>query len=356
MYFEENKAEKNKNYIREKLFTNNEEKEKENENNKNFTFNLEYQKIINTSDGQSKITSKLKKLINFVRERYYYRDIKGNRIIPKGILLPTPFQKLQKINEEIKNYYEAKINRKNSPLIVKNYRNKNIYLETNYNDFNNLSNTNRRKAKNYFPSKLYTKSLEKINLNKKYNSYNTINNNNGIKNNLISLSNIINRKNKNINIKENENHNNIGLSKYFYDSQFNQINFWKTRLLYTKSLNNNEKALKNNSKLKNCLTEYNKKNNANPIININNKNNFKNCKSFKLKSFSKERCWPNVLNKYDLIQFNINQLIKRDLKNKDKVVLNMRKTHENFKDKKIMKNKTINVNMDKIKILDYYKN
>ena len=149
----QNFSERYRNIIREKLFTDNEEKERKNEEAnfpKNFAFNLEYQKIINSNDGESKITSELKKLIAFVREKNYYRDIKGNRITRKGELLPTPFQKLQKKNEEIKNYYENKINRKKSPLILKNYRNKNIYLDNNLKILNSLGSTSKKKAKNYF--------------------------------------------------------------------------------------------------------------------------------------------------------------------------------------------------------------
>ena len=361
MFLEEKENEKNKINIRETISIDNEEQEKENEDNKNIAFNLEYQKIVNTSDGQTKITYEIKKLIDFVRERYFYKDINGNRITPKGELLPTPFQKLQKINEEIKSYYENKLNRKNSPLIVENYKNKNINSSHKNNTLNSLSSKNRLKEKNFLPLKI-TKNLEKINLNKRLTNNKTLDNK-GIQNNFTPLT-MSNFKKPYIklNKKENEKHNKISFSesfkrsktKYFYDSHFNQINFWKTRLLYPQLLNKNknkENEFENNSRFKNFITEYNKRNNENDIkskINMGGINKVKNYKSLRSKTFTKD------LNKYELMQFNINQLIKRDLTNKDKIVLNIRKSHDNLV-KKIMKNKIINVNMDKIKILDYYK-
>ena len=163
---------KKQNVIIDKLIIENGEKdEQETKSANNFAFNLEYQKIINSQDGQPKIATELKKLIDFVKNRNYYRDINGNRITPKGVLSPTPFQKLRKINEEIKNYYDYKINRKNSPFIVQNYRNKNIYLDRKHNFFNTLSYTKPKKEKKYFsPNK-----KEKINYNLFLNNYKPLN-------------------------------------------------------------------------------------------------------------------------------------------------------------------------------------
>ena len=369
----QNFSERYRNIIREKLFTDNEEKERKNEEAnfpKNFAFNLEYQKIINSNDGESKITSELKKLIAFVREKNYYRDIKGNRITRKGELLPTPFQKLQKKNEEIKNYYENKINRKKSPLILKNYRNKNIYLDNNLKIFNSLGSTSKKKAKNYFSSKRYIKNAEILNLNKGFN-------NKGIQNNIkLTINNNITEPDGGLNKNErykNTDHNlctsdtfNVSKTKYFHDSVFNQINFWKTKIIYPKSLNkinNRENTYENDSKFSNYIIEYkkrNKENNLNNISGINknkkNKNIKKNNIAFKFKTICKEKEFPNKdMNKYDLIQFNLKQLIKKDENNKGKIKINMRKTHKNFNFIK-KENKTINVNLDSNNILHFYNN
>ena len=362
-------SERYRNIIREKLFTDNEEKERKNEEAnfpKNFAFNLEYQKIINSNDGESKITSELKKLIAFVREKNYYRDIKGNRITPKGELLPTPFQKLQKKNEEIKNYYENKINRKNSPLILKNYRNKKISLDNNLKIFNSLVNNNKKKAKNYFSSKKYIKNAEILNLNKGgfFNK--------GIQNNInfILNNNIIEQNNK-INKNERyENHNicmsdtfNVSRTKYFHDSVFNQINFWKTKIIYPKSIskiNNRENTFENKSKYNNYIIEYKKRNKENDLNNISginksikNKNIKKNHTAFKFKNIYKEKDFSKKINKYDLLQFNLKQLIKKDNNKKEKFKINMRKTHKNFNSIK-KENKTINVNLDNNNYLHFY--
>ena len=61
------------------------------------------------------------------------------------------------------------------------------------------------------------------------------------------------------------------------------------------------------------------------------------------------------MNKYDLIQFNLKQLIKKDENNKGKIKINMRKTHKNFNFIK-KENKTINVNLDSNNILHFYNN
>ena len=356
-----NCIEKNKNIIRERLFTDNEEKEKaeeENDIHKNLIFNLEYQKINNLGDGKSNVTLELKKLIDYVRERYYYRDIKGNRIIPKGELLPTPFQKLKKINEEIKFYYQNKLNRKNSPLIIKNYKNK--YLKNNYNykTYNSLSGISQRKTKNFLPKKC-NKNFQGINLSKGINNYKAPNKSNL----MLSINNNIKELNKNIksnNICFSETFN-VDKTKYFHDSQFNQINFWKTKMLYPQILNRNNDNEKKNSIYNNYMTEYKKSNNEINIKNIMNdfninKNNINNSnrnsvnnKQHKLKCLS-NREFSKHLNKYNLIQFNMNQLIKRDQSHKDKIILNMRKGPKIFNNnRKNVENKIINVNIDEDK-------
>ena len=345
-----NKIEKNKNIIREKLFTDNEEKEIEKEENnihKNLIFNLEYQKINNINEGKSKITLELKKLIEFVRERYYYRDIRGNRITPRGELSPTPFQKLEKMNEEIKNYYENKLNRKNSPLIVQNYRNNIFNNSDNYKVYNSISGISKRKVKNFFPSKKYNQNFERININKGINNYKTLNKGNltlSINNNINELNKI--NKNNNICFSETFNANK---TKYFHGTQFNQINFWKTKMLYPLISNRNNNTENKNSIYNNYMTEYKKRNNENDVKNIKNNINVyeveNNCnRNSKLKSLSR-REFSKALNKYDLIQFNMNQLIKKDKSHKNKLILNMRKDFKNINNGKNMEYKTITVNI-----------
>ena len=143
------KEKKNMKIIRDSINTYDEE---ENEENKNIEFNLEYRKIINTKDLNSKFISELKSLTDFVKERSYYRDIYGNRITPKGEWMPTPYQKLEKINKKIRNYYYNRQKSKKIPLIVQNSKNalNNSKL--------NLSERQKNKSKNYFSLKKYDKS------------------------------------------------------------------------------------------------------------------------------------------------------------------------------------------------------
>ena len=372
---------KNRNIIRDTLFSDNEEKEKEKEIEenkfpKNFPFNLEYQKIININESKSKITTELKKLIDFVRERYYYRDINGNRIISKGELIPTPFQKLEKMNEDIKKYYIRKLMRKNSPLIVKNSRNKNLCLDNNLNAINSLNSISQRKIKNYFSTKKYPTINVGKDFKKGLNNYKIIHNKTVQKDLKLSINNITeqnNTKNKYENDKVCLSETfNVNKTKYFYDSQFNQINFWKAKIAYPQTLSKNNiknRIFENNSRYKNYITEYNKRKDENNFRNIlsrinNNEksNNFirnNTSKSYKLKSLPKkipkEKKFSKDFIKYDLIQFNMNQLIKQDQNHKDKIILNMRKAHKDFKNGKSMKNKTISVNMDNNNLLKLYK-
>ena len=158
---------------------------------------------------------------------------------------------------------------------------------------------------------------------------------------------------------------NVSKTKYFHDSIFNQINFWKTKIIYPKSLNklnNKEITFENNSKYKNYILEYKKRNKENILDNVSGiikskkKNNIKkNNTAFKFKNIYKEKDFSNKgINKYDLIQFNLKQLIKKDENNKGKIVINMRKTHKNFNFVK-KENKTINVNMDNTNYLPFFK-
>lgn len=360
MNVEEKYLETNRNYIREKIFTDNEEREKEKEIeeekfSKNFAFNLEYQKIINTQNNQNKITSELNKLIKFIRESYYYRDINGNRIKPKGELLPTPFQKLEKMNEDIKNYYENKISRKKSSLIIKNYRNKPC---NNLEILNSLNNDNKRKIRNYlYLSKRQNLNNNKLLKNKSFGKNIHLLVNNNAKQKII--------KNKSVNkdgkvcLSENFNKRR---KQFFSDLEFNQINFWKAKLLYPQGLNSkneSENLCAKSSRYESYKSENKKIKNENKLINtmpnINKKNeNFNTIRTLsndlylnKNKDFSKD------LKKYNLIQFNMNQLIKPYKDFQDKIVINMRKTYNNIKNKYMTENKTINVNMDNDKYFNH---
>lgn len=336
---------KQQNIIIEKLIIDNGEKEEQDTKSpNNFAFNLEYQKIINSPDGQPKIATELKKLIDFVKNRYYYRDINGNRITPKGELLPTPFQKLKKINEEIKNFYDYKINRKNSSFIVQNFRKNNL--------FNTLSYTKKKKLKKFFP----LKRNEKLNFNQFINNYKPLNNKSFKSNIIIINNNAINENNNNENVIGNINSNRICLSETFnknrinnyYDSNFNHINFWRTKLLY----NYRDNLQENKSNFNHYITEYNKRKKENKLFNMYRSNKMdkkdsflnKNHYSYTLNNITKRKDFSNKLNKYNLIQFNINQLIKKD--NKNRIIINMRKAPNSLRTKKMMINKNINVNID----------
>ena len=343
---------KQQNIIIEKLIIDNGEKEEQDTKSpNNFAFNLEYQKIVNSPDGQPKIATELKKLIDFVKNRYYYRDINGNRITPKGELLPTPFQKLKKINEEIKNYYDYKINRKNSPFLVHNIKKNNL--------FNTLSYTKRKKLKKFFPSK----KNEKLNFNQFINNYKPLNNKSFKSNINIIKNSAINENNNNENVIGNINSNRICLSETFnknrinnyYDSNFNHINFWRTKLLYNQKINNcnyRDNLQENKSNFNHYITEYNKRKKENKLFNMYRSNKMdkkdsflkKDHYSYTLNNISKRKDFSNHLNKYNLIQFNINQLIKKD--NKNRIIINMRKAPNSLRNKKLMINKNINVNID----------
>ena len=343
---------KQQNIIIEKLIIDNGEKEEQDTKSpNNFAFNLEYQKIINSPDGQPKIATELKKLIDFVKNRYFYRDINGNRITPKGELLPTPFQKLKKINEEIKNYYDYKLNRKNSPFIVQNFRRNNL--------FNTLSYTKKKKLKKFFPSK----KNERLNFNQFINNYKPLKNKSFKSNINIIINNTINENNNNENVIGNINSNRICLSETFnkniinnnYDSNFNHINFLRNKFWYNQKINDcncRDNLQDNKSNFNHYITEYNKRKKENKIFNMYRSNKMdkkdsfldKNHYSYTMNNITKRKDFSNHLNKYNLIQFNINQLIKKD--NKNRIIINMRKAPNSLRTKKIMINKNINVNID----------
>ena len=98
-------------------------------------FNLEYQKYKTPPDNHAKFNEEFQKLVDFVKESNLYRDIYGNKITKKGKLLLTPFQRIRKLNDEIKAYYENKNNKKTSQLIIKNYTSK-YKNKKEYTDFN----------------------------------------------------------------------------------------------------------------------------------------------------------------------------------------------------------------------------
>ena len=84
--------------------------------------NLEYQKYKYPPNNHKKFNQEFKKLVELVKESNLYRDINGNKITKKGKLILTPFQKIRKINDEIKTYFENRIHKKNSQLIIKNFK------------------------------------------------------------------------------------------------------------------------------------------------------------------------------------------------------------------------------------------
>ena len=349
------KEKKKMKIIRDSINTNGEE---ETEENKNIEFNLEYRKIINTKDINSKFTSELKSLTDFVKERSYYRDINGNRITPRGEWMPTPYQKLEKINKKIRNYYYNRQKSKKIPLIVQN--SKNFY---NNNNKLNLSERQKNKSKNYFSLKKYVKSLEKANYSKilnssKYSSKKndasqSFNNNNKkcmsetayhkrykiLKKKPVSLNKFNNRDN--IYAKNSKN------SKYTdYITEYNKIN---KEILYNLTLktklnsdikhilnsNANHDKLINKSKTKNCINEIDKY----KLKQFNNKN--KSRDRLILNATQKE----SFMNKINNINFNSFRA------NKNLTLKNIMMNNDNKSLESIDKNNnsSFNKNMNKYK-------
>lgn len=337
---------------------------KSSRNSLNSDFNLEYQIYKYPPDNHTKFTKEFQKLVQFVKESNLYRDINGNRIIKKGKLLLTPFQRIKKINEEIKTYYVNRQNKKKSQLIIKNFNAKEDEIYKNF-EFNSerrkiipiygKNNINNMRENN---KKLKYKTMNKLSLKLNINS-NTNKN----------LKPIINNKSNTINFKNFQNFLYLtntaknSRTKYFDDSKFNQINFWKTKIIKLDSLNNTN--FKDNSNIKfyknkKSITEYNNKNKINTpnrkTINIKKINRNKLLiESKTIEEDNLDKC------NYKLIKFNLHQLIKPSQKYKDKIVLNTKtfmtdlKSSDKNEEKNIdnninnnikMENKIIGVNMD----------
>ena len=355
------------NIVRDRIFTGNEEKEKEaeseeNKHQKNNNINLECHKIINTQDEHTKFTLELQNLINFVKERSYYRDLNGNRITSNGKMVPTPYQKLEKINQDIKNFYENKLNKKSTTLIIENSRKRNFKINPNL----NIIDTFKNKSKNSFSSEKYSKSKEKpvftkILTNSKSVKNKSIQSNISLmtNNNIIELippseqiiGSIANSNNKCNKLCLTENYKN---QNGMHFPNFKKINFWEEKILNQKTNKNNDidNISQNNTKNSEYLTEYIRKNkeklnnllfriNKNDLNNIINKNK----KSLKYNYKSKTRDFSSEINKYELLKSNMDKLLKSD-KTKSKVEINAILSTDNFINKKKNENKFNTISMD----------
>ena len=299
----------------------------ENEENKNIEFNLEYRKIINTKDINSKFTSELKSLTDFIIERSKYRDLNGNRITPRGEFMPTPYQKLEHINKKIRNYYFNKRKSKRIPLIVKNTRNELVDNKL------NLSERQKNKSKNYFSLKKYEKSLEKPSFSK------ILNSSKYSKKNEASLS-------FNSNIMKLNSSNKKSMSETAYHKKYKLLNKKPASLNKFYNRDNRNNIYEKNSKYTSYITEFNKINKEilynltlkpkinDDIIHILNSNAKQ---SDKLINKSKTKNYINEIDKYKLKQFNNKN------KSRDRLLLNDTQLKENFMNKIIMKNNT-NIN------------
>ena len=296
--------------------------------NSKLDFNLELQKLINVPETKeekdNKFHHELQQLIDFYKNSRKYRDVNGNIIKKqKEENFLTPYQKMIKINEEIKTFYDKKTteNKIIYPLIVKN-------------------------------TKLNNKCI-----------INTIKNNNSIKfnRNINEFYKIKSLKNlshyNNLNIKKNTNNQ----SKELSQTDLNNTNDKKS--LYTKDDSklvkvycSSYKDLNRSSHLKTQKDDSNI--NSNRSVNKNHyKITFNDINNWKLKLVfpdtinkqyqKREKTTNNILQglkDYNLIQFNMNQLLKRDTKHKDKFILNTRK---NSVVKKIaVIGETTNINMN----------
>ena len=366
------------NIVRDRIFTENEEREKEKEketeeskNFKNNKINLEYHKIVNTQDGHTKFTIELQNLIDFVKERSYYRDLKGNRITPNGKFVPTPYQKLEKMNQDIKCYYENKLNKKSATLLVENSRKRKLLINPNLNIINTVNNSSRSKSKNSYSSKKFSKSKERTTFTKVLSipksvknkciqsNISLITNNNVIE--LIPpreppIESFINYSNSNSNkVCSTENYKNIK-GRLLPNCKFKQINILKEKLLNKKLNENNDmvNVSQNNTKNSQYLAEYikNKKEKLNNLLNRINKNELNSIlnknKNLKNSYKSKTRDFSSEINKYDLARLNMDHLFKQDKSiNKYELnTLNTRNTKDNFTNTKTTENKFNTVNMD----------
>ena len=321
---------------------------------KKLDFNLELQKLINVpvtkEQKDSKFHQDLENLIKFYKNARIYRDINGNRITHKGEIIPTPYQKMIKINEEIKNFYDIKTNKTISPLIVKNDKtttNSCIFNKKKNNDsrkiLKNLKKYSLKKLKIYDGNYKIKTLKNEIDPKKNYNNFSqmcpdrfntrvySINNlNKENHHHCLSETSTKNRKGINLtetkienslsNLQKTKNFSNLNskihLKKYFYDSDFNQINKWELKLI-------SPNIIDQYSQRRNTINNFSEKNKTSI-------SKFSKCNNYntpnKLVSFT------GKLKNYDLIQFNMNQLLKKDMKHNEKYVLNMRK---NLCDKKV---------------------
>ena len=332
-------------------------------------FNLEYQKYKVPPDNHAKLREELLKLIKFVKESNLYRDINGKKITRKGKSLLTPFQRIRKLNDEIKAYYENKCNKKSSSqLIIKNYTNKDKIQYTHFN--------NNNENKKIFPTKKYNiMKLKKWKMNEfKENHCVTMNKLNLEINSEKELDTFIKKKFRaeTTNFRKNflciSNTSNIYKNKFFDVDKFNQINFWKTKILNSNSKHKKNNYDKDSSKIpknngyftsRNYIDKSDKNKNNEKANLLRKTINIK--KISRNNAFSESKTTDDNLEKYKykLIQFNLNKLIKPSLKYKDKIVLNTKndfakikkivnndnKKEENLIENKTKKNKIIYVNM-----------
>ena len=365
------------NIVRDRIFIGNEEKEKEkeleeNKNQKNNNINLECHKIINTQDGHTKFAIELQNLINFVKERSYYRDLNGNRITSNGKMMPTPYQKLEKINQDIKTFYENKLTKKSTTLLVENSRKGNLKINPSLNIIDAFKN----KSKYSYSSEKYPKSKEKpvftkILTNSKSVKNKSIQSNISLmtNNNIIELippseqiiGSMANNNNKCNKICLTENYKTQN-SRHF--PNFKEFNFWQEKLNKNNDIDN---FSQNNTKNSQYLSEYIKKNkekldnllfriNKNDLNNIINKNK----KGLKYNNKSKTRDFSSEINKYDLLKTNMEKLFKSD-KTKSKFEINtfnIRSSRDNLINSKTRVNKfnTISMDMNRTKSFRINKN
>ena len=318
------------------------EETKSNRNSISSDFNLEYQKFKFPPNSHSKFNEEFKKLVDFVKESNFYRDIYGNKITKKGKLIPTPFQKMRKINEEIKTYFENRIHKKDSELIIKNFKSKENQLIPIFKKSNNKTkaiNLNKYKE-------IYNKTMGKLTMKNNKNK---------------EFMPLIDNKNKSKtqNFLYLTNTPNSSRIKYFNDSEFNQINFWKAKIIKFNSLNKTYylgQGVSKSTRIKNFMTDYNNKNNKVLSKSIHKTINIK--KSSRNNNFIESKSIDDTNRneyRYKLLRFNLQQLIKPNTKFKGKIMLNARKfpieNINNTKNQKIneikkKENKIIAVNMD----------
>ena len=270
-------------------------------------FNLELQKLINVNETKeekdNKFHNELKNLIDFYKNSRKYRDVNGNIIRKtKEENSLTPYQKMRKINEEIKTFYDEKISRNkiNFPFIVKN---------TKSIDFNYINNIN--KNNNSIKNNNDLNNLYKIQPLKNLTHYNNF----SIKNKTIDQSKEISKENsKKENIKKSLSSRN--------NAKLNKVYCYSHKLLNPSRLKIQKDDLNSNK----TMNKFHFKNAFNDIYNweiklIKPNNTVK-------QSLKRQKATNNILQDledYNLIQFNMKQLLKRDAKHKDKFILNTRR-------------------------------